>query len=142
MTPEGKVKAAVNRLLEKYKGIYKFMPVPGGFGASSLDYLLCVNGRFVSIETKAPGKKPTDRQKMVIGQIVRAGGMAFVIDGADSLSTLRDYLERVTNAPHPDQPAPQSYRRALAGGCSEPVSDREANDDVRDADACGPTRAD
>jgi len=103
MTPEGKVKAAVNRVLDEYKGTYKFMPVPGGFGASSLDYLLCVNGRFVAIETKAPGKKPTDRQKMVIGQIKRAGGAVFVIDSVDATHELKAYLERTTNAPHPDQ---------------------------------------
>jgi hypothetical protein len=58
MTPEGKVKAAVNKVLARYKKIYRFMPVPYGYGESSLDYLICVNGRFVAIETKAPGKKP------------------------------------------------------------------------------------
>lgn len=99
MTPEGKVKAAVNRLLDKYKATYRFMPVPGGFGASSLDYIICVNGMFLSIETKAPGKKPTDRQKMVIGQIRRAGGTALVIDGDDGLKQLEEFLERATHAP-------------------------------------------
>jgi hypothetical protein len=100
MTPEGKVKAAVNRLLDRYKSIYRFMPVPGGFGASSLDYLLCVNGRFLAIETKAPGKKPTDRQKLAIGQIRRAGGTVFVIDGENGeLQQLEEYMERTTHAP-------------------------------------------
>lgn len=99
MTPEGKVKRDVNKLLDKYKALYRFMPVPGGFGASSLDYLLCINGRFCAIETKAPGKKPTDRQKMVIGQIRRAGGAVFVIDGDEGLKQLEDYLERTTHAP-------------------------------------------
>lgn len=98
MTPEGKVKRDVNRLLDKYKALYRFMPVPGGFGASSLDYLLCVNGRFVAIETKAPGKKPTSRQKMVIGQIRRAGGEVFVIDGDDGILDLKLYLEKTTHA--------------------------------------------
>lgn len=100
MTPEGKVKAAVNRLLSKYKSLYRFMPVPGGFGASSLDYLLCINGHFVALETKAPGKKPTDRQKLIIGQIRRAGGTVFVIDGENGeLEQLEEFLERITHAP-------------------------------------------
>lgn len=100
MTPEGKVKAAVNKLLSKYKSLYRFMPVPGGFGASSLDYLLCINGHFVALETKAPGKKPTDRQKLVIGQIRRAGGTVFVIDGENGeLEQLEALLERITHAP-------------------------------------------
>lgn len=105
MTPEGRTKAAVNRLLDRYKSIYRFMPVPGGFGASSLDYLLCVNGKFLAIETKAPGKKPTDRQKMVIGQIRRAGGTVFVIDGENGeLQQLEEYLERTTHAPRESIP--------------------------------------
>ena len=98
-TPEGKIKAAVNKLLDKHKGLYRFMPVPGGFGASSLDYLVCVHGQFLAIETKAPGKKPTDRQKMVIGQILRAGGTALVIDGDEGLKQLEEFLERTTHAP-------------------------------------------
>jgi hypothetical protein len=103
MTPEGRVKAAVNRLLDKYKGIYKHMPVPGGYGASTLDYIICVNGRFVAIETKAPGKKPTDRQRLIIGQITRAGGDVFVIDCVEALPTLKEFMDRITNAPHSDQ---------------------------------------
>ena len=99
MTPEGFVKAAVNKLLARYKGVYKFMPVPGGYGASSLDYIICVGGCFLSIETKAPGKKPTDRQKMVIGQIRRAGGTVFVIDGDEGLKQLESYLELNHHAP-------------------------------------------
>jgi hypothetical protein len=104
MTPEGKVKAAVNRVIDQYKSVYKFMPVPGGFGASSLDYLLCVGGKFVAIETKAPGKKPTDRQKLVIGQITRAGGVVFVIDTVESTHELKAFLERSHHAPRPSEP--------------------------------------
>lgn len=97
MTPEGKVKKSVSKVLSKYKSLYVFMPVPGGFGASSLDYLLCVNGRFLAIETKAPGKKPTDRQNKLIAEIRRAGGTALVIDGEPGLQDLASYLERATH---------------------------------------------
>jgi hypothetical protein len=84
MTPEGKVKKAINKVLDKYKGkVYKFMPVPGGFGPSSLDYILCVGGSFLAIEAKAPGKKPTPRQNAIIGAIIRAGGTVIVVDSAE-----------------------------------------------------------
>lgn len=98
-TPEGKVKAAVNRVLARYKGVYRFMPVPFGMGASSLDYLICVRGRFLAIETKAPGAKPTDRQKMIINQIRAAGGTVLVIDG--DTSELETYLESISHDPSP-----------------------------------------
>jgi len=101
MTPEGKVKAAVNRVIDQYKSVYKFMPVPGGFGASSLDYLLCVSGHFCAVETKAAGKRPTDRQKMVVGQITRAGGKVFIIDGENGqLEEFKCWLEEVTRKCH------------------------------------------
>lgn len=93
MTPEGRVKKAVNKVLDKYKRIYRFMPVPYGYGASTLDYLICVGGRFLAIETKAPGKKPTDRQKMIIRQITAAGGVVFVIDSVEGATELEEYLE-------------------------------------------------
>jgi penicillin-binding protein-related factor A (putative recombinase) len=75
------------------------MPVPFGIGASTLDYVLCVNGHFVAIEAKTAGKKPTERQSAIIQQITRAGGKVFVIDGTantDTLASLERYLDVIT----------------------------------------------
>jgi hypothetical protein len=96
-TPESKVKAAVNRVLAKYKN-YKHMPVPYGYGASTLDYLICVNGWFLAIETKARGKKPTERQEKIIKDILDAGGTVLVIDGTDDTDTLEDLKEFMKKA--------------------------------------------
>ncbi len=101
VTPEGKVKAKVNRLLDKYAGLYRHMPVPYGYGASTLDYLICFRGKFIAIETKAPGKKPTDRQRMIADKIRAAGGDVFVIDGEEGLEQLAHHLESVKHATHP-----------------------------------------
>lgn len=97
-TPESKVKAKVKRLLDKYKARYEFWPVPYGYGASTLDCLICFCGQFIAIETKAPGKKPTDRQKMIIEKIRLAGGAAFVIDG--DTTELENHLESIKHASH------------------------------------------
>lgn len=83
-TPEAKVKARVSGLLQSYDGLYYFMPVPSGYGESSLDYLGCYRGRFFAVETKAPGKAPTKRQLQCTSRIERAGGVVFVIDGDPS----------------------------------------------------------
>lgn len=80
-TPEGKVKKKVSDLLKGTPGVYYWMPVPGGFGESTLDYIGCHNGRFFAVETKKPGAKPTPRQLQIIASIQRAGGKTFVIDG-------------------------------------------------------------
>jgi hypothetical protein len=88
-TPENKVKAAVKRVIEKYGSkIDSYWPVPSGYGESHLDCIMCVNGFYVSVETKAPGKKPTTRQKYRIGTVQRAGGYALVIDGTDATFTV------------------------------------------------------
>lgn len=98
MTPEGKVKAKVNRLLDKYPDLYRFMPVPYGMGASSLDYLICYRGRFLSVETKAPGGKPTQRQEMIIETMRQAGGTVFVIDGVNGqYEVLEAHLNELKN---------------------------------------------
>ena len=57
LTPEGKVKAAVKRVLARYPETYFFMPVQAGYGKKTLDFLICHYGEFIAIETKAPGKK-------------------------------------------------------------------------------------
>lgn len=91
MTPEGKTKAAVKRLLSKYK-IYGWWPVPCGYGENGLDFVGCFWGLFFAIETKAPGKKPTRRQAHIIERIKASGGAVFVVDGDESLKVLEDYL--------------------------------------------------
>ena len=93
-TPEGKVKRKVSAILADFASTtYYTMPVPGGYGESTLDYVGCNLGRFFAIETKAPGKKPTDRQNAIATMMTRAGGKVFVIDGdEDQLQELRDWL--------------------------------------------------
>lgn len=92
-TPEGKVKDMVKRALARlvYPGttrsaVFSFMPVQCGFGGVGLDFFECINGKFIAIETKAKGKKPTPRQKTTIADIFMATGLAFVVDGEESLA--------------------------------------------------------
>jgi hypothetical protein len=94
VTPEGRVKKAVRKLLDEH-GAYFFMPVQTGYGATTLDFLCCCYGQFVAIETKAPGKKMTERQTLVGSQILGAGGIVMMVDNADDLSHLRDLLEEL-----------------------------------------------
>ena len=87
-TPEAKVKAKVKAALKglRDKGypVYYHMPVQNGMGAPTLDFIGCFGGNFFAIETKAPGKKPTERQLDTIADIQKAGGHAFVYDGTNT----------------------------------------------------------
>jgi hypothetical protein len=94
MTPEGKVKEKVKKLLKGY-GAYQHWPVSNGMGAPSLDCIGCFEGRYFAVETKAPGKKPTLRQEVTIGEIRAARGLVFVVDGDESLLLLKAWMEMI-----------------------------------------------
>ena len=86
MTPEGRIKKLVNAQLTKLGATcWYFMPVQTGYGRPSLDYMLCVNGRFVAIETKRPGGKLTAMQLVTKDYMERAGGLVLVVDSEESL---------------------------------------------------------
>lgn len=76
-TPESKTKKEIRAYL-KEQGAYFFAPVQTGYGQTTLDFLVCLRGSFVGIECKAPMGRMTPRQGVVIGDIRRAGGRAFV----------------------------------------------------------------
>lgn len=80
--PEYKVKEACKKVL-KSMGAYWHMPVQTGLGAPSLDIIACYQGRYVAIECKAEGKRPTPRQEHTMSQINAAGGTTLVIDSVE-----------------------------------------------------------
>lgn len=101
MTPEGRIKARVNKRLAAYPAIWKFMPVQMGMGKPALDYLLCVpcglHGRFVVIETKKPGGKMTALQESTAREMRRAGAKVFVVDDDATLDLAMRYIHTVYN---------------------------------------------
>jgi hypothetical protein len=79
-TEEAKVKSEVKKVLKEH-GVYWHMPVQTGMGAPSLDFICCHHGKYLAIETKKPGGKPTPRQETTMASIEKAGGKTMVIDG-------------------------------------------------------------
>lgn len=82
ITPEGKVKAEVKKILGRFEHkAWYFMPVQTGYGKPALDFIVCLNGKFVAIETKA-----TSEEKMTVAQvntareILAAGGDVLRVD--------------------------------------------------------------
>lgn len=94
-TPEGIVKDKVKALLKRF-GVYYHMPVMNGMGAPTLDFICCHNSRFIAIETKAPGKKPTPRQVITMGEMVKAGAFVFVVSCQADLDILEAYLNLIS----------------------------------------------
>lgn len=94
-TPEGKVKAKVDKLLSQYKSeLWFFSPQSGIYGKAGIpDRIACYRGHLIGIEVKADRtKKPTPHQKHCMAQIERAGGRCFVVYDDETLKDVEDYL--------------------------------------------------
>lgn len=91
-TPEGKVKDAVKKELNA-RGIWYFMPAANGFGKVGIpDIICCYQGKFLAIETKAPGKRnnTTPNQDARINEIRAAKGWALVVDDVEQVKEFLD----------------------------------------------------
>ena len=96
-TKEERVKKIVSSYLKELDEngviVYAHMEVPTGYGKrNSLDYTLCIAGRFVAIETKGPGKWLTPLQRQTCRNILQAGGAVFIISGPDGLNAFKRWV--------------------------------------------------
>ena len=94
-TPEGRVKDKIKKVLKEL-GCWWYMPVPGGYGEQSLDFLCARNGRMFGIEAKAPGKKATALQKRTMKIMANHEIPSRVEDGS-TLSELKLWILTVTS---------------------------------------------
>jgi hypothetical protein len=91
-TPEGKVKAAVRKLLVEF-GVYYFSPAANGFGRAGIpDIICCFGGRFIAIECKAGKGVTTALQDRELAAIRTAGGMTMVVNETN-IQELREKLQ-------------------------------------------------
>lgn len=88
---EKDVKAAVRAILDE-AGAWHYMPVQTGYGVKGIpDFIACLRGKFLSVETKFGKNKESAWQKRQ-GQAIReARGLYFVINETN-LDDLRKAL--------------------------------------------------
>ena len=87
MTPEGRTKAQIKKILHEL-GAWYAMPMGTGYGHSGIpDFLICLNGVFIAIEAKAGKGTTTALQERELKRISEAGGIALVVH-EDGLATL------------------------------------------------------
>jgi len=101
VTPEAKVKTKIKEVL-KMERVYYAMPIGTGWGNSGVpDFLCCVNGRFLGIEAKANGNKPTELQKKNLMDIELSGGYTAVInENASDLQYLVELIKQLKELHH------------------------------------------
>ena len=80
----------VDRRLEGKQRVFRGAP------AGTSDILACVNGRYIAIECKLPGNKPTDLQRDYLARVEEAGGFALVVSSIDDAITIIDNIMETT----------------------------------------------
>jgi Holliday junction resolvase len=94
MTPEGKVKKEIKKVLDA-QGVLFYMPMGSGWGRSGMpDFVASVNGIFVGIEAKAGKKLPTELQQRELTKINQSGGLGICIN-AENLDTLDNLIKNL-----------------------------------------------
>jgi hypothetical protein len=80
MTPEGRVKSRIKKIL-KDNGVYYAMPMGTGYGNAGVpDFLCCWKGKFIAVEAKANGGTTTALQKKNLEEIGDCGGETWVVN--------------------------------------------------------------
>ena len=93
MAKEQDIQASIMNYISSIGGLpvkFNNMGIYAKAGVS--DILACIKGRFVAIEVKRPGKKPSDLQERFLDAINTIGGLAF---WADNLQDVKDKLKEL-----------------------------------------------
>ena len=102
MTPEARIKKEIVAYLKSLGDKCWWAPyVQNGYGKNGVpDYLVCYRGRFLALEVKKEGGKPTPWQTHQIEAIAEAGGVVEVVHSARAVQgiiaavdVLIDYAE-------------------------------------------------
>ncbi len=74
-----------------YKGRSRFIRFASMPGLS--DIIGCYRGRFLAVECKMPGNKPTDQQRGFLDAVQQAGGLAAVVYEVAEVAELLDQAD-------------------------------------------------
>lgn len=87
--PESYEKDKICKYLDTLRCWY-FRPYMAGFGKAGVaDIIACIDGRFISIEVKRPGKGPTPRQQTRMDEIDKVGGLVVAGDAEHVIAHLK-----------------------------------------------------
>lgn len=93
MQPERRISVRIIKYLNSLPECWAFKVHGSEMQTAGVpDILACYRGRFIGIETKMPGKKPSAMQEYIIGLIREADGMVLV---AHSLDEVKTWIKKV-----------------------------------------------
>lgn len=94
--PESKLVRDVRKVFEDVGGrAFKIHGSDEGVQEIGIpDLLICLWGEFIGLEVKQPGAKLRPRQKLVLHEIFKAGGVAAVVETVGQAEILLEFLNR------------------------------------------------
>ena len=93
MTKEQDIQTSIMNYISSIGGLpLKFNNIGIYAKAGVSDIIACIKGRFVAIEVKRPGKKPTQLQENFIKAVNTVGGLGF---WADNLEDVKIKLKEI-----------------------------------------------
>ena len=67
----------------------------GMYGTAGIpDIICCIRGKFVALEVKLPGNRPTSLQEMTMARIRKAGGTAEAVYSLDDVKRIISATEK------------------------------------------------
>jgi hypothetical protein len=98
--PESKIVRRIRQEIEKQGGrCFKIHGEDTFQEVGIPDLLCCYRGRFVGLEVKQPGNKPSPMQRVVLNEIVAAGGYAAVVTTVEQVVHLLATIDEEVNHP-------------------------------------------
>jgi hypothetical protein len=71
-------------LLKRWPKAFVYKPPAGRYGRKGVhDFLLCIDGKFISVEAKLPDNEMTPMQVDIKVKIEEAGGLSLCLKGKD-----------------------------------------------------------
>jgi len=83
----------IKAYLQTKQGLFFWKEHGGQFGTAGIpDIIICYKGKFIGLECKLPGRKPTLLQKITLGKIEKAGGIAKVVTSVEEVKEIIENL--------------------------------------------------
>ena len=83
----------IKKYLQSIPNLFFWKEHGGQYGTAGIpDLIVCYKGKFIGLECKQPGRKPTVLQKITLTKIARAKGIAKVVT---SVEEVKEIIENI-----------------------------------------------
>lgn len=90
---EKEVVDSIKNYLQTIPNIFYWKEHGGQFGTAGIpDIIVCYKGRFIALEVKRPGGKPTLLQKITLNKIEKAKGIAKIVTSVEQVKQIIENL--------------------------------------------------